>query len=122
MGCTNKGREKHRDNERRKGSDNKQVNTKGEREEKERGSEVSHITYSWMLLSSLLSFIDLPSLLSFINLPSLLSFIVLFQRGVCGSGIQERNVSCVGEDGLPVNSTRCPHDTEKLILKVRPAS
>ncbi|PVD37229.1 hypothetical protein C0Q70_04224 [Pomacea canaliculata] len=41
------------------------------------------------------------------------------QKGVCGQGMQERNVSCVGEDGQPVNSTRCPHDTEKLVLKTR---
>ncbi|KAL8558647.1 hypothetical protein ACOMHN_022569 [Nucella lapillus] len=43
------------------------------------------------------------------------------QTGVCGSGLQVRNVSCVGEDGFPVNSSRCPHDTEKLILKTRRA-
>ncbi|KAK7474871.1 hypothetical protein BaRGS_00033873, partial [Batillaria attramentaria] len=41
------------------------------------------------------------------------------QHGVCGSGLQERNVSCVGGDGLPVNSSRCPHDTEKLVLQTR---
>nr|KAG5690489.1 hypothetical protein BaRGS_033329 [Batillaria attramentaria] len=40
------------------------------------------------------------------------------EHGVCGSGLQERNVSCVGGDGLPVNSSRCPHDTEKLVLQV----
>ncbi|XP_041371854.1 thrombospondin type-1 domain-containing protein 7A-like isoform X2 [Gigantopelta aegis] len=38
-------------------------------------------------------------------------------KGVCGIGSQKRNVSCVGEDSLPVSTIRCPLDLEKLVMK-----
>ncbi|CAL1528374.1 unnamed protein product, partial [Lymnaea stagnalis] len=38
-------------------------------------------------------------------------------KGVCGSGIQDRNVSCLTDDGRPVNSSKCPVDQEKLVMQ-----
>ncbi|GFO20406.1 thrombospondin type-1 domain-containing protein 7a [Plakobranchus ocellatus] len=40
------------------------------------------------------------------------------QKGVCGAtGVQERNVSCVNDEGRPVNSSKCSVDPEKLVMQ-----
>ncbi|XP_048238540.1 thrombospondin type-1 domain-containing protein 7A-like isoform X1 [Haliotis rufescens] len=39
------------------------------------------------------------------------------ETGVCGESIQTRNVSCVGEDGLAVETNKCPVDVAKLVMK-----
>ncbi|KAK6181753.1 hypothetical protein SNE40_009543 [Patella caerulea] len=43
----------------------------------------------------------------------------LREKGVCGSSFRLRNVTCVGDDGLSVNSSRCPPDLEKLVLTTK---
>lgn len=40
------------------------------------------------------------------------------QKGACGSGIQERNISCLTDEGRPVNVSQCPIDPEMLIMQV----
>ncbi|XP_012942824.1 thrombospondin type-1 domain-containing protein 7A [Aplysia californica] len=47
--------------------------------------------------------------------------VCMSQKGVCGSGVQDRNVSCIDDDGRAVNSSKCPLDLEKLVMQtVRP--
>lgn len=41
------------------------------------------------------------------------------QKGVCGHGVQTRNVTCVASGGLPVNATNCKPDLDIIILPVR---
>ncbi|XP_053409281.1 thrombospondin type-1 domain-containing protein 7A-like isoform X2 [Mercenaria mercenaria] len=38
------------------------------------------------------------------------------QKGVCGHGVQTRNVTCVANGGLPVNGTNCEPDLDIIIL------
>ena len=39
-------------------------------------------------------------------------------KGLCGSGIQQRNISCMAEGGVPVNATHCKPDIDISILPV----
>ncbi|KAL3836955.1 hypothetical protein ACJMK2_022357 [Sinanodonta woodiana] len=39
--------------------------------------------------------------------------------GVCGYGVQTRNVTCVASSGLPVNSSRCPPDLNVAVTQSR---
>ncbi|GFR75935.1 thrombospondin type-1 domain-containing protein 7B [Elysia marginata] len=41
------------------------------------------------------------------------------QLGICGVGVQERNVSCLDEQGRPVNSSKCTLDPAKLVMPTR---
>ncbi|BFZ22563.1 hypothetical protein BsWGS_25602 [Bradybaena similaris] len=41
----------------------------------------------------------------------------IISKGACGSGIQERNISCLTDEGRPVNVSRCPIDPEILIMQ-----
>jgi hypothetical protein len=40
------------------------------------------------------------------------------QKGVCGHGVQTRNVTCEANGGLPVNATNCDPDLNIIILPV----
>lgn len=40
------------------------------------------------------------------------------KKNMCGAGIQTRNVSCLGDDGLPADPEKCPPDLDILVLKV----
>ncbi|XP_061179700.1 thrombospondin type-1 domain-containing protein 7A-like [Saccostrea echinata] len=39
------------------------------------------------------------------------------QKFMCGAGVQTRNVSCLGDDGLPADPEKCPPDLDILVLK-----
>ena len=39
-------------------------------------------------------------------------------QGVCGYGIQTRNITCVADGGLPVNSSNCAPDPNVVVTKV----
>ncbi|KAK3612198.1 hypothetical protein CHS0354_016588 [Potamilus streckersoni] len=39
--------------------------------------------------------------------------------GVCGYGVQTRNVTCVASNGLPVNASRCPPDLNVVVTQTQ---
>lgn len=45
-------------------------------------------------------------------------FFFFLKKNMCGAGIQTRNVSCLGDDGLPADPEKCPPDLDILVLKV----
>ena len=45
--------------------------------------------------------------------------IFFFQIGICGHGVQSRNLSCVTEDGIALEPSKCPPDLNILIMHVR---